>query len=515
MSNFGTPGPVVPNQIMPNPGLPPRRRRSFAGPVVLIIVGVVFLLGNMHLLSWSSLGIWFAHYWPVLLIVWGVIKLAEHMQAQRTGQRAPGIGAGGILLVVLIVIFGLTATQAVRFREHWPNIRDQFNIDDEDFNNIFGDNYNFDDHLGQDFPAGASLKVIDSDGAVSVHTSDDNKITVVVRKRVGADSQSDADKYNSETKPTITVSGGVVTVDAKTQAAGEHSIKSDLDITLPRKAPVSIVSRRGDVNVIGRDGNLDLAVQHGDVEVEDVTGNVKMSLEKGSAKIEQITGDVRVDGRLNETSVSDVKGTVQLEGEFDESVKLAHLGKSVTFKSSRTDMEFSKIDGDLSLDSDDLHAEEMSGPLHLLTRSKNIRLEDVSGDVRLQDDNGGVDVEMRSMGNVQIDNREGDIHLGIPEKSGFRLEARTHDGEIQSDFPELKVDNGDDKGNASGSVGNATAHVVINNEHGGIEIRKAAVRGGPKEGVSGGVSGGVPGAKHDKPAKSLPAPKDKVEPTEN
>ncbi|MGD0757908.1 MAG: DUF5668 domain-containing protein, partial [Candidatus Sulfotelmatobacter sp.] len=113
MSNFGTPNPIVPNPMMPNPGLPPRRRRSFAGPVVLIIVGVVFLLGNMHLLSWSSLGIWFAHYWPVLLIVWGVIKLAEHMQAQRSGQRAPGIGAGGILLVVLIVIFGLTATQAV------------------------------------------------------------------------------------------------------------------------------------------------------------------------------------------------------------------------------------------------------------------------------------------------------------------------------------------------------------------------------------------------------------------
>jgi hypothetical protein len=519
MSNFGTPNPgtpspMMPNQGMPSPGLPPRRRRSFAGPVVLILVGVVFLLGNMHLLSWSSLGIWFAHYWPLLLILWGVIKLAEHMQAQRTGQRAPGIGAGGVLLVVMIVIFGLTATQAVRFREHWPNIRDKFNIDDEDFNNIFGDNYNFDDHLEQDFPAGASLKVIDTDGAVSVHTSDDNKITVVVRKRVGADSQVDADKYNSETKPTITVSGGLVVLDAN-QTYGNHAVKTDLDISLPHKAAVSVVSRRGDVNVISREGNLDLNVQHADVTVEDVSGNVKVSLEKGSAKIEQITGDVRVDGRLNETSVSDVKGTVQLEGEFDESVKLAHLGKSVTFKSSRTDMEFSKIDGDLSLDSDDLHAEEITGPLHLLTRSKNIRLEDVSGDVRLQDDNGGVDVEMRSLGNVQIDNREGDIHVGIPEKSGFRLEARTRDGEIQSDFSELKVDNGDDKGNASGSVGNATARVVLNNEHGGIEIRRAAARSGPKEGVCGGVSGGVPGGKQSKPAKSLPAPKDKVEPTEN
>ena len=36
--------------------LPPRRRRSFAGPVVLIILGIVFLLGNMHLLSWARLG---------------------------------------------------------------------------------------------------------------------------------------------------------------------------------------------------------------------------------------------------------------------------------------------------------------------------------------------------------------------------------------------------------------------------------------------------------------------------
>ncbi|HEY6338248.1 MAG TPA: DUF4097 family beta strand repeat-containing protein [Candidatus Sulfotelmatobacter sp.] len=515
MSNFGMPNAGMPNVGMPNPGLPPRRARSFAGPVVLIIVGLVFLLGNMHLLSWSTLGVWFAHYWPLLLIVWGLIKLAEHMQAQRRGLRPPGIGAGGVLLVVLIVIFGLTATQAVRFRDHWPNIRDEFNIDDEDFNNIFGDNYNFDDHLEQPFPAGASLKIVDIDGAVSVHSSDDNKITVVVHKRVGADTQGDADKYNTDTKPTITAIGGLVTLDARTQASGDHSVKTDLDISLPHKVAVSIVSRRGDVSVISREGNLDLGVQHGDVDVEDVTGNVKVSLEKGSAKLEQITGDVRIDGRLNETSVADVTGSVQLDGEFQESVKLSHISKSVIFKSSRTDMEFAKIDGDLSLDSDDLHAEEITGPLHLQTRSKNIRLEDVSGDVRLQDDNGGIDVEMRSLGNMQIDNREGDIHVGLPEKSGFRVDARTRDGEIHSDFSELKVDNGDDKGSASGSVGNAGAHVVLNDEHGGISIARSTVSGGPKEGISGGITGGVRGGRQSKPAKSLPAPKEKVEPTEN
>jgi hypothetical protein len=508
--------PVTPMTPVTPP--PRRRRRSFAGPVVLIILGIVFLMGNLHMLSWMRLGTWFAHYWPALLIVWGVIKLIEYQQAQREGSTPPGIGAGGIFLVVVIVVCGLIATQASRF--NWSGLRDEINIDDEDFNNLFGESFNFDDHLEQDFPAGASLKVLNDHGAVSIHsTEDSNKITVIVRKRIGADNQNDANKYNDETKPTLTTIGGLVTLDTKTGAAGDHPVIADLDISLPRKAAVNIVSRRGDVTVASRANNVDIATQHGDVSVEDVTGNVKLSLEKGSGKLEQVTGDVHVEGRLSEVSVTDVKGSAQLDGEFSESVKLARITKTVTFKSSRTDMEFSKIDGDLDLDSDDLRGQQITGPLRLTTRSKNIRLDAVSGDVRLQDNNGGVEVNLRSLGNVQIDNRNGDIQLGVPDKAGFRVDARTRDGEVQSDFPELKVNNGDREGTASGSVGTPTAHLVINNEHGGIEIRKAPTNGGPKEGISGGIpggiSGGVPGAKQGKPGKSLPEPKQKVEPTEN
>ncbi len=495
---------------MPTPGIPPvppllpRRRRSFAGPLVLIVLGIVFLLGNMHMLSWFRIGIWFSHYWPVLLILWGVVKLIEHQQAQRAGVRAPGIGAGGVFLVIMIVVFGLAATQVERV--NWSGLRDQINMDDDDFSNIFGETYNFDDHLEQDFPAGASLKVIDTHGAISVHASDDNKITVVVRKRVGAENQGDADDYNHKTRPTITTIGGLVTLNAMAEAAGDHPVEVDLDISLPRKVPVTINSRRGDVNLVGRDGNVDIATQHSDTSVEDVNGNVKVSQEKGSVKAEQITGDVHVEGRVNEVSLADIKGAAQLDGEFQESVKLARISKTVTFKSSRTDMEFSRIDGTLDLDSDDLHAEEITGPLHLTTRSKNIRLDSVSGDVRLQDDNGTVEVTMRTVGNVQIDNRNGDLQLSLPEKASFRLDARTRDGEIQSDFGELKVNNDEHEAKASGSVGNATAHIVLNNEHDGIEIRKAgAVPPKPP----------APPTPGTKAGKTLPAPKDNVEPTEN
>jgi hypothetical protein len=403
----------------------------------------------------------------------------------------------------MIVVCGLVATQMERV--NWSGLKDQINIDDDDISNLFGQSFNYSDHLEQDFPAGASLKVIDNRGAVSVHPSDDNKITVVVRKRVGADNQSDADKYNGETKPTITVLGGQLTLDARVEGAGNHGIETDLDISLPRKAGVSIVSRHGDVELVDRDGNIDVTVQHGDTSVEGITGNVKVSQEKGSVKIEQVSGDVHVEGRMNEVSVSDVKGATQLDGEFQESVKLARIEKTVTFKSSRTDMQFSRIDGSLDLDSDELHAEQITGPVHLNTRSKNLQLEEVSGDVRLQDDNGSVELGMRTLGNVQVDNRNGDIQLSLPSKAGFRLDARTRGGEIQSDFDELKINNDDHESTATGSLGNASSHIVLNNEHDNIEIRKASAQPAKPP---------VPPAPA-KPGKTLPAPKDNVEPTEN
>jgi len=487
------------------PYVPPRhRRRSFAGPIVLIVLGIIFLLGNLRMISWGRLGILFAHYWPALLILWGIVKLIEYQQAQRDGVPARGIGAGGVFLVIFIVFFGLIATHVERF--HWNDIRDNLNIDDSDFNGVFGETFNFDDHLEQVVPPTVtSLRVNNDHGAVRINVADDNKITVVVRKRIGADNQNDADKYNGETKPVITPAGSSWTLDAKTQGAGDHAVQTDLDISIPRKMELHIVSRRGDVSVNGRDGDIDISNQHGDVSVEDVAGNVKLNLEKSSLKVEHITGDVHIGGRLNEVSVTDIKGAAQLEGEFMESVKLARISKTVAFKSSRTDMEFSRIDGDLDLDSDDLHAEQVTGPVHLTTRSKQIRLEEVSGDVRLQDENGGVTVSMRSLGNVQIDSRNGDVQLDIPEKAGFHVDARTRDGEIKSDFPELSVVNGDREAKATGSVGNASSHIVINNEHDGIEIRKASASA-PTPPVP-----PAPG----KPPKALPAPKAKVEPTEN
>jgi DUF4097 and DUF4098 domain-containing protein YvlB len=456
---------------MQQPPFQPRRpRRSVAGPVVLILLGVVLLLTTMHVLRPEPLLHWFGTYWPAFIILWGIIKLVEYQQAQKEGTRPPGIGAGGVVLLVFLIVFGLSATQASRF--NWDEIRDHINLGDEDLA-FFGHNYSFDDQLQQDFPAGGSLRITNDRGAVNLTASEDNQIHVAAHKRINADSQAEADKFNPATRPQLSVTGNVITLNANTHGAGDRAVTTDLDVSVPRKAMVVISTRRGDVSVVGRDGDVEIAAQHSDVAASDIHGKMSLNLSGGSARISDITGDVSIQGRAQDISLADVKGSARVDGEFD-SIKLGKITGLVGFKSARTDMEFSKLNGDLDMDSGDLRGNDLVGPFRLLTRSKDVRLNGVDGDVRLQNENGAVEIHMSKLGNLQLSNRNSDVQIYIPDKASFQLDAHARGGEIESDFSDLKVDNGDDQASATGTVGAGGPHVVINNEHGGIELRKGS-----------------------------------------
>ena len=51
------------------------RRRSVAGPLILILIGGLFLWNNLR----PDIPIWelLSQYWPFFLIAWGVLQLIE------------------------------------------------------------------------------------------------------------------------------------------------------------------------------------------------------------------------------------------------------------------------------------------------------------------------------------------------------------------------------------------------------------------------------------------------------
>jgi DUF4097 and DUF4098 domain-containing protein YvlB len=276
-------------------------------------------------------------------------------------------------------------------------------------------------------------------------------------------------------------------------------VSADLDVYVPRNTDLVITSRRGDVSITGMSGSVEINHRGGEADLTDHTGNAVLNLEGSSARVQHLKGDFTIQGRAKEVSVEEVDGTVHLNGEFQESVRLVRVSKGVTFHSSRTDMEFSRLDGRLDLDTGDLRADSLAGPMRLITRSKDIDLEGLSGDLRVENENGMVSVGLQKPGNIQIDNRKGDVQVSIPPNVAVKVDARTRHGDISSDFNEVKIENGDRQSSASGAIGNNGPHLIINSGNGTIELRRGSMAATPPAPPVPPTPG--------KPGKALPAPK--------
>ena len=448
------------------------RRRSIAGPVVLIAIGVIFLLGNLHYLSWSMLRHYIAHWWPALLILWGVIKLIEHLQDQRAGLPSRGIGAGGVLLIIFLILIGSGITASDRF--NWGALRGQID-GDVDIDDMFGNSYNYSATMEQALPANGDLRVVSDRGDVAINTWAEPKVKVVVRKKVVADNEEDAKKIDAATQPTFSLGGNLLTLNANTGGAGQKPVASDLEIYMPAKGNVDIATRKGDIRVAGRQGTVTTS-SHGDVTVTDNTGNVTVMMRRGNVRTSNIKGDVSVDGRVDDTTVSDVTGQVKLTGDFFGQMNLTKIAKAVSFRSSRTDMQMERLDGELIMESGDLRVHSATGPMHVQTRAKDIHLEDVSGALKIDNSNGMVEYRAgKGLGDVEINNRRGSVQVTLPTNAAFHVDARSDHGDIQSDFSSIQVRSEHNSQYANGAVGSGGGgpQIRLNADHGDVQIRQS------------------------------------------
>jgi len=459
----------------PSPPLPPpppvyRYRRSLAGPLILILIGLVFLLRNIgvHIPVWHFIG----RFWPVLIILWGVVALIEHFTALRHGYQTRHLGGLGILLLILIVIVGLAAHHSSDV--DWEGMRDQIQIDDN-LGGMFGTAFSFDDTLEHAFPEGGNLRVVCDHGTLNIIPADGNTIRVVVHKKLYAKNQEEANKFDQASKPQITVNGTNVVLNANTNGAGDRGVQADMEISLPREAALEVVSKRGDVSVSDRKADVRLTVQRGDITLNAIAGSAKVSLDKGSIRATDIGGDVAVDGHVDDVTVENVKGAVQLNGDFFNDIRLSKIGKAVEFKSARSDILLTSVPGDLEISGDTLRASDVGGPMRLVTRSKEIHLEGVTGDLEVDNTNGDIEVHSADklpIGKMMITGKRGDISLVLPANAGFQVEASTRKGDITSDFGSLKINSSSGGSHASGSVGNGAAKLQINADTGDIHIGK-------------------------------------------
>ena len=440
------------------------RRPSVVGPFLLLSIGIVALLLETGHISVSGFWIWYERWWPLLLIVVGLVSLAEYFWDRNdpyAGRRSVG---GVVFLILLLAAIGWSA-----HGHWWGPFSGQFDNDD-DFFSMMGEEHNNDVQMDQTIGDDASVNIQNPRGDVTVTASTDGQMHVRAHQVVHS-SDKDANKIFDEVKPKIVASNSsaVITVPSRNGA------RVDLTVQIPEKSFITVNTNHGDVTIEGLKNNADVSSSHGDVKFDDIGGDVHARMDHGDFSAHQVGGHAFMDGHVDDVTLSEIKGPVVLEGEFFGDTHLEQVGSTVHFHTTRTDLDIPKLGGDLTMDSGDLTANQVSGPVRIITRSKNIDLSQVAGDTHIENSDGDVNVVSAvPLGNVQITNRSGGLSLTVPQNSNFTVTASTTENdELETDFSLQSTTSGDRR-TAEGTVGHGGVRLDLSTTHGNLRLKQGS-----------------------------------------
>jgi hypothetical protein len=442
----------------------PRRRSIFTG-VLLIVLGALFLWHNLRgsFLLWDLLERW----WPLLLIVWGLAKLYDHLAARRTGEAPPRTVTGGEVLLVFLVLglafcVGLTEWA----REHgtmgdfrWPPWEQRYSFSEE--------------VPAQSVPADARISIRTDRGDITVHSEDAAEIRVLVKKTVTASDEGDARRRAEQVRVAVTENAGTYEVGPQSQGG---QVQVDLEVHVPRRAGITARTARGGVRAIGVAGSVTASAQHGDLEIRNAGGDVSAQLDRGDAHIVGAGGDVKVSGRGGQIEVADVKGEAVIQGEYYGPIRIAKVDKGARFVSRRTDLRVSQLPGRIETRSGSMDISDAAGNFSLVTREYDVALDNVAGRVHIEDREGNVKLRFSQppREDVEVTDKSGNIELVLPAKSSFEIHAESRKGEIDSEFDDaaLKPIRERDNSKLDGTRGTKGPQIHLRTSYGTIHLRK-------------------------------------------
>jgi DUF4097 and DUF4098 domain-containing protein YvlB len=457
------------------------RRGSVVGPILLIAIGIVFLLIQTGHLEEMHFWDWYGHWWPLLLVLAGLVVLAEwalDQYALRDPQRPAyrrSVGGGVVFLLLLFVFAGVVAGHAHDWPSGYSKMVPGFHFDQDSMDELFGDKHESDQAMDAPFPVGGFLAVVNPRGDVSVSgTSDDGRVHIAMHKAIYSRSDSEADSRAEQFNPQVATDGNAVTIKVPTL----DGARGDLVITVPPTAATTVTANHGDIHVSSIKAPVTTTANHGETDISAITGPVNAHINNGGSSINahSIDGPLAIQGHAEDITLAEIMGPVSITGDFFGTTHIEHVTGPFHFHTSRTDFQGARLDGELEISPDmNLSADQVMGPVTLTTRDRNITLERVAGEIQVTNRNGSINIiAAPTLGNVTIDDRNGSVHTTLPENASFSIQANTSDGGVDTDFA-LTTRSNDNGKTLSGTVGSGGAMVHITTTDGDISVHKGDI----------------------------------------
>ncbi len=454
------------------------KRRSLAGPLLLILIGVWFLMStlrpDLQLLDLA------ARFWPFVLIGWGALRLLEILVWAVRGQEMPRSGLAGSewTLVVFLCLAG-SALYWVNYDRPWGRFAIGANSVE-----IFGRSFDY-TIPEQKFPAGKATRVLVENlhGTVRVTGADAQDVTVGGRKSVRALQDKDADEADRQTKVDAAVNGDMVVVRTnQDRFTGRQRVTTDVEVTVPRGFSVEVRGRNNDsIEVSSVNGSVEVAADDASVRLDGIGGNVRLTDVRKSDLIRaaNVKGAVDIQGgRGRDIELDTIAGEVVIDGSYSGDLEFKNLAKPLRLTAPNAELRVERTPGEIHMDLGKFEATNLVGPIRLTSgRPRDVEIEKFTQSLDLSLDHG--DITLRPLdtplSKIAAHTHNGQVELTLPEKAAFDLKASTNRGEVSNDFGDpLKTvsdEHGRGSGSITGTIGQGPA-IVVQTDRGAVTVRK-------------------------------------------
>ena len=449
------------------------RKGPIIGSVILIVLGIILLLRNfipdfrplaLILRYWPNFWLFFAKYWPLILILWGIQKLYCYFAASDdpSRRRKSLLSSGDIVLLIFLLLFGTAVTSFTKVLKNgvWPSLGEELNVHvGEGDLDLFGaeTRFEFEEEVSQpvEMPKDThtTLSITNKYGGVDVFSHNQPEIRVKLKKKIAAGDEAAAKEVASALKIVLekTASGYALSSSRdKLDSGSRRGLKTDFSIWVPQFASVEVNNSYGPVNLQGISGDQEINNAYGPVMIKDIEGGIQVVSKYAAVTAVNISGNCQIVNKYGPIELNTIGGKTDVENAYGL-ITLNKIKGPVSVSNRFSDVSCEGLESALSVDARhaSVQATNIGGDVQVETSYKNVKLENVLGAIRVQEKHG--DIEIRNqhppMNPISIDAEYSEIVMTLPRESHFEIDASTKYGKFVSDFRSTEV-----KESTSGTV---------------------------------------------------------------
>jgi DUF4097 and DUF4098 domain-containing protein YvlB len=201
------------------------------------------------------------------------------------------------------------------------------------------------------------------------------------------------------------------------QKAGDRDV---VRVRIPHAHGMKFVRRNG-VTV-----RIDMP-SGGDVDVKTASADVELNGTVGGVSVKSASGDVTADYASGDVHIATASGDLSVEG----------VGGNLRMHTASGDARAVKVAGGVAVTnrSGDIEVGSAGDGADIRTASGDIRVGELAGDSSVAGVSGDVRVLSFESGHLQIRAVSGDISVGIPHGTSFRVDAESLSGSVRSEIP--------------------------------------------------------------------------------